>query len=98
MKKLHLNVVAGLFNLFICVSVQAARTYAFTSFDYPGGDYGTEFYDIDGNIAVGSCFTYPREPSGIKYDRRTTTSLNTPPDTTLTIDHKYWSPVTKPVA
>ena len=53
MKKFHLNVVAGLFTLYNCVSVQAETTYTFTSFDYTGGDYGTESYDVDGNNIVG---------------------------------------------
>ena len=52
MNKGYFHVIAGSLTLFICVSVQAATSYTYSSIDYPEATL-TYAYGIDGSNIVG---------------------------------------------
>ena len=52
MNKGYFHVIAGSLTLFICVSVQAATSYTYSSIDYPEANE-TYAYGIDGGNIVG---------------------------------------------
>ena len=74
MNKGYFHVIAGSLPLFICVSVQAATSYTYTSIDYPGATE-TRAFGIDGSNIVGTYYG-GFVNHGFKYDGSSYTTLD----------------------
>ena len=79
MNKGYFHVIAGSLTLFICVSVQAATSYNYTSFDVDiAGAKNTRAYGIDGSNIVGRYTDDSGDYHGFKYDGSNYTALDYP--------------------
>ena len=79
MNKGYFHVIAGSLTLFICVSVQAATLYNYTSFDVDiAGAKNTRAYGIDGSNIVGRYTDDSGDYHGFKYDGSNYTTLEVP--------------------
>ena len=75
MNKGYFHVIAGSLTLFLCVSVQAATSYTYTSIDYPEAT-ATYAYGIDGDNIVGYYKDSNYIAYGFKYDGSSYTALD----------------------